>query len=135
MLRDGRTILLPNDGRALLHPGYVTDLATAFGNALETPETIGQIYNLGGPHALMMRDYIARIARQLKVEPEIEYAEPEEILKRYPELVDRRGLLFACEHMCCDIGKAERELSWQPTTTLESGLEKSIEWMREQEEI
>ena len=135
MLRDGQSILIPNDGRALLHPGYVTDLATAFGDALETPGSIGQIYNIGGHHALMMRDYLAHIANQLEAKPSFENVKPEEVMERYPDLVDRRGLLFACEHMCCDIGKAERELGWRPTTELETGIGKSIEWMREQQEI
>ncbi len=132
LLRDGQAVLLPGDGRALLHPGYVTDLASAFGNALESPETIGQIYNIGGPRAVMMRDYIARIAAELEVEPKIEYVDPEKILKQFPALVDRRGLYFACEHMCCDISKAHREMGWRPTTPLGKGLEKSIHWMREE---
>ena len=135
MLRDRQTILLANDGRALLHPGYVTDLARAFGDVLQSPQAIGQIYNIGGPYALMMRDYIGLIAKQLNVEPRIEYATPEEIAKRYPDQVDHRGLLFACEHMCCDIGKARQELGWQPTMSLETGLAKSIDWMREQGEL
>ena len=110
LLRDGQAVLLPGDGRALLHPGYVTDLASAFGNALESPETIGQIYNIGGPRAVMMGDYIARIAAELGVEPKIEYVDPEKILTQFSALVDRCGLFFACEHMCCDISKAHREM-------------------------
>jgi len=131
-LRDGQTVLLPGDGRALLHPGYVTDLASAFGNALESPETIGQVYNIAGPRAVMMKDYIAQIATELGVEPKIDYVDPEKILQQFPELVDRRGLFFASEHMCCDISKACREMGWQPETSLGAGLAKSVVWMRQE---
>ena len=135
MMLEGKPVMLAGDGRALLHPGYVADLARAYGDSLETPQAIGQIYNIGGPHALMMRDYISLIAEQFNVKPSFEYASPEEIQSRYPEQVDLRGLLFACEHMCCDISKAQRDLGWQPTTPLETGLATSIEWMREQGQI
>ena len=132
LLRDGQVVLLPSDGRALLHPGYVTDLASAFGNALESPETIGQIYNIAGPRAVMMGDYIAQIAAELGVEPKIEYVEAEKVLQQFPALVNRRGLYFACEHMCCDASKAGHQMGWQPTTPLGTGLAKSIHWMREE---
>ena len=132
MLRDGKTFPLPNDGRVLLHPGYVGDLVGAYGDALETPSSIGQIYNIGGPQALMMRDYISLIADVMGVEPRFEFADPEDILSRFPDLTNRRGLLFACEHMCCDVAKAERELGWRATTPLRVGLEQNIDWMREQ---
>jgi len=132
MLRDGETVPLPNDGRALLHPGYVADLARAFGDALERPCSIGQVYNIGGPQALMMRDYIGLIAQVMGVEPRLDFADPEEILSRFPNLTNRRGLLFACEHMCCDVSKAERDLGWRPTTPLRVGLERNLSWMREQ---
>ena len=77
-------------------------------------------------------DYIARIAKELGVNPKIEYVDPEKIIQQFSPLVDRRGLYFASEHMCCDISKTRRDMGWQPTTPLGKGLEKSIHWMREE---
>lgn len=131
MLRDGETLPLPNDGRALLHPGHVADLARAFGAALECPRSIGQIYNIAGPSALTTRDYVGLIASLLGVTPSFEYMPPEHILARFPKLTSQRGLLFACEHMCCDFAKAQREIRWHPTTQIDVGMSANIAWMKE----
>lgn len=132
MMRDGKTIPLAERGSALLHPGYVGDLARTFGDALEAPCSIGQIYNIGGPHAVMMRDYITLIAQAMNVDIKLEYVTQEEILAQFADFTNARGLDFACQHMCCDITKAGRDLGWQPTMRLDVGLGKNIAWMREE---
>jgi len=132
MIRDGETVPLPNEGRALLHPGYVVDLGRAFGDAMERQTTIGQVYNIGGDRALTMRDYVALIAEALEVEPNLEFTTASDILERFPDLTGRRGLLFSCEHMCCDIGKAERDLGWRPRVPLDVGLRRNIDWMQKE---
>lgn len=132
MLRKGRSIPLANDGAALLHPGHVDDLGRAFGDALQSTQSIGQIYNIGGPRALMMRDYIRLISDVMGAKAEIEYVPPQTILSQFPDLAHERGLLFACEHMCCDISKAERHLGWRPRIPLREGIEMTLTWMRQQ---
>ena len=135
MLRDGETIPLPNQGLALIHPGHVADLAQSFGDALESPESIGQIYNIGGARGLMIRDYVVAMADAMDVEAKLEFTSPEAIMERFPDLTNERGMLFACEHMCCDVSKAERDLGWRPTTPLAVGLAENIAWMREEGHI
>ena len=130
MLRDGEPIPVPDAGRALLHPGYVDDLGTAFGDALAAPQTIGQIYNIGGDRALMKRDYVKLIARSMGVEPRFEPASAEQIMQRFPDHTTERQVRFSCEHMSADISKAERDMGWRPQTQLEAGLANSVEWMR-----
>jgi len=133
MLRQGKTLPIANDGRALLHPGHVHDLARAFGDALDRPGiSIGQIYNIGGDRAIMMKDYVTLIAEQMGVEARLEFLPPDAILERFSKLTNRRGLLFACEHMCCDISKAERDLGWRPVIRLDVGLAANVAWMREE---
>jgi uncharacterized protein YbjT (DUF2867 family) len=39
-------------GAGKLQPVYVKDVARAFVDALEKPQTIGEVYLLGGPHEL-----------------------------------------------------------------------------------
>lgn len=131
MLSEGQTIPLANDGAALLHPGHVDDLGRAFGDALQSPNSIGQIYNIGGPYALMMRDYIRLISEVMGASAELEFVTPQTILSRFPQLTNERGLLFACEHMCCDVSKAERDLGWRPRIPLKKGIEDTLSWMRQ----
>ena len=135
MLRDGRQIALPNDGRALLQPGHVRDLGRAFPLAAACPNACGQVYNIGGAQSLTMRDYISLIADAMGVPLNLEFAAPDEILARYPGLVDAVGMQFACQHMCAGCAKAERDLGWRPAVALEAGLRETVAWLREEKII
>lgn len=132
MLRDGETIPLPNDGRALLHPGHVKDLGRSFLRAAETPESIGQIYNIGGHHALMLKDYVKMIAAAMDVEVKLEFAPIPDIVARFPDATNERGMTFVSQHMCGSITKAETQLNWRPEIPLAVGLRENIDWMRSQ---
>ena len=135
MLRDNKKIIIPNDGRALLHPGHVKDLGRAFLHVAKHPESIGQIYNIGGSHAIMTKDYVEMIAAAMQVKADIEYAPIAEVVKLYPKITNERGMKFACQHMCASITKAERELDWRPEIPLESGIRENIEWMKQKKII
>lgn len=131
MMKENKKIYLPNEGCALLHPGHVKDLGRSFVHAAENKRSIGQAYNIAGHYALMIKDYISLIAREMGVNPEIEYASVPEICERYPEITTRRGAQFSCQHMCASIVKAERDLNWKPLISLESGIRESVRWMQE----
>ncbi len=131
-LRDGEPLLLPSDGRALLHPGHVGDLARAFLHAALRPQSIGQVYNVAGPHAIMMRDYVALLAEALGVEPQFTFAPLQEVHARYPEQTNERGLRFISQHMCGSITKAKEQLGWEPQISLHQGLRENVAWMQEE---
>ena len=56
------TGLKPSSGVILMSPVHVEDVADAFVAALNSPETIGQTYELGGPEAVSWNDMIRRVA-------------------------------------------------------------------------
>jgi len=132
MLRDGETIPLPDDGQALLHPGHVKDLGRAFLHAAERPISIGQLYNICGPYALMTKDYVSVIAVAMGVTPRLTFAPQKDILARFPKFTNERGMKFACQHMCASIAKAERDLGWRPEIPLAAGMCENIAWLRAQ---
>ncbi len=132
MLLKGEPIALPGDGRALLHPGHVHDLARAFVQAAQHPHSIGQIYNVAGPGAVMMRDYLGLIARLLGVEPRFEWGSVPEVIARHGEHLNERGLRFSCQHMCASTLKAKEQLNWSPRISLERGLQENLDWLRQQ---
>jgi len=125
-LQCGETVEVPENGRALLQPGHVRDLGRAFALCAQRPETIGQIYNIGGDWSLMLKDYIRLISRILGVPPRIEFVSREELKKRYG-----KADAFVCQHMCGDISKAARDLDWRPEIPLEAGLRDNFAWLRE----
>ena len=52
----------PSKGAVMMSPVAASDVAAAFTAALDTPETIGRIYHLGGPEALSWVEMIRRVA-------------------------------------------------------------------------
>jgi len=129
-LRDGEPVPLPVNGQALLHPGHVNDLARSFTCAACNPRSVGQIYNIGGPFAFQMADYVRALADAMGVEPRIEFAAVEDILARFPEQTNERGMRFSTQHMFASIAKAQAELGWRPEIPLAAGLRENIEWLR-----
>ena len=52
----------PNNGKILMSPAYVGDVAAAICNSLEQKSTIGKTFMLGGPETLSWPEMIRRIA-------------------------------------------------------------------------
>ena len=60
-----RWSLFPLCGNGLWQPIYVADLAEAIVAALDTPATIGQIYNLAGAYPLRLDELVRTAARTI----------------------------------------------------------------------
>lgn len=56
-------------GRARFQPVFVGDVARAFADALEQPETVGQTYSLCGPRVYTLAELIQLTARELGLRP------------------------------------------------------------------
>lgn len=54
--------LRPGEGKILMSPVHILDVAKAFMHALNESSTIGKIYSLGGPEVLSWQEMIQRIA-------------------------------------------------------------------------
>jgi nucleoside-diphosphate-sugar epimerase len=134
-LRDGAEIPIAGWGNYLLHTGHVHDLGRAFGDAVAHPESIGRIYNIAGPYAMTVKDYIEEIARAMGVTANIKYVEPAHLLSTCSEHTSQRGLDILCQHMCCDISRAKNELNWAPAISFSDGIAENLDWMRTQKMI
>lgn len=123
----GREITVPNDGRSLLQPVHVEDLAPAFCTALERDEAAGQVYNVSSERAVTLTGYAELTRELLGSSSDIGYAPMESILATGK--ANEAGLRFVVEHMCIDIGKAIRELDYRPRFDVREGLRDSLMWM------
>lgn len=121
-------IWVPNDGRALLQPVHVADLARGFGNALESDKVAGQIYNLSSDRAVTLNEYVATAKDVLKSESPVKHVPMKEILATGK--ANESGLRFICEHMCIDSGKARRDFGYESHISFHQGLKESIDWTR-----
>jgi nucleoside-diphosphate-sugar epimerase len=125
---DGEPIWVPNDGRALVQPAHVEDLARGFRLVLEADDRVaGQIYNLSSERAVTLMQYARLAAKTLNSRSEISVVPMEAILATGK--ANESGLRFICEHMCVDISKAAADLGYRPEIDVRQGLRESLEWM------
>lgn len=97
---------------------YVVDHAEGVMRALEAGRS-GEVYNFGGRSE---RKNIEVVHAILKA-----FNKPDSLI-RYVE--DRKGHDW---RYAIDCSKAERELGWKPTVSFEQGLQRTVEWYKENE--
>lgn len=132
MLRDHETVLIPDCLDILLQSGHCDDLAAAFVLALDHPDEIrGEIFTVSCKKAITLRRYLDTAMEFLDSHSEIRVVSNAELLEAYPDEVTPRGLEFLLEHMCFDIGKAERILNYRPIHTAEEGLLLTLDHCRQ----
>lgn len=99
---------------------YVADTAEGFLAAAVAEKAVGETINLGTGQEIAIGDLATLIGRLMgktaRVESERERLRPE---------ASEVGRLKS------DNGKAQRLLGWRPRTTLEDGLCRTIEWLKE----
>ena len=127
---EGKTITVPNDGRALLQPCYVEDIAEAFALVLENKQSIGQIYNISGNYSVTLNEYLHIICEILKRKPPVTYLPMKAMINQFAGKfsLDVGGLKFFCEHMCFDISKAKKELDYHVNISLDESINRTIKW-------
>ena len=99
---------------------YVTNTVDGFILAAETPEAIGRTINLGSGREISIGDLakliIDLVGRSINIESEEKRVRPDK------SEVDR---------LLADNTVARTVLGWEPAISLEEGLERTIEWMRQ----
>jgi uncharacterized protein YbjT (DUF2867 family) len=112
--------LLGTRGAGRLQPVWVEDVARCFVAALARPESIGQVYPLGGPDTCTwpefyrtVRDHLPK-ARKKPVMPVPAWLA--KMLARLPGVpFNRDQVVMSQEDSVCDSGKAQRELGVTPS--------------------
>lgn len=116
-IAEGEPITLYGDGTQSRDFTYVTDIAGGVISALK-PTGYG-IFNLGGDHPYTVNTLIETISREVGREP---------IIRREPPHPADVATTWA------DITRAETQLGWRPTVTLEEGIRRTVAWYMENRE-
>jgi nucleoside-diphosphate-sugar epimerase len=110
----GKPIPLTGDGLQVRGNTYVGDCVDATVRA-GLGAIPGEVYNLGGGELTTVIEAIRKIERIV--------GRPA-VIERHPP---RKGDQLATG---ADVGKLSRHLGWKPTTTLDEGLARQVEWQR-----
>nr|QNO41772.1 GDP-mannose 4,6-dehydratase [Methanosarcinales archaeon ANME-2c ERB4]QNO42749.1 GDP-mannose 4,6-dehydratase [Methanosarcinales archaeon ANME-2c ERB4] len=107
-----------------LHPTrdytYVKDVVEGFIKVAESPESVGEVINIGSNFEISIGDLVNKIFSLIGKNAEI-ITDSARIRPQDSEV----------ERLWCDNTKAKRLLGWEPKTSLDNGLEKTIEWISE----
>lgn len=134
------------DGCTLRHPVYVSDAVRGLELCAEVSGATGQTYIIAGDKVVTVKKLVDMIAEVLDVRPPAVHL-PVSLgrlgghalelafkpLGRQPPF-SRRSLDFFLKDNVYDIGKARRELGFQPQVDLHAGLVGSLHWLRSGED-
>lgn len=115
----GQPITVFGDGTFTRSLCYVSDLVDGIMLAMLTPNTAGEVFNLGNPDEHTVREFAAIIHRAANSDSAIVHVNPpghritDDPTKRRP-----------------DIAKARERLGWEPKVDLETGLAATISWFK-----
>jgi nucleoside-diphosphate-sugar epimerase len=112
----GEPITIYGDGTQTRSFCYVSDLVEGILASMFSPNTAGEVFNLGNPDEYTVNDFARVIAEQVGSDAGFTYR------PLPPDDPTRR---------CPDIAKARAVLGWQPQVQLHPGIEQTIEWFRE----
>lgn len=132
------------DARPNFHPVYIDDLVQGFILAMRVPGAAGEVFIIGGPRYLPLREYVATAAHAIGTRPpgftipypimSIAAAACEWLCKPLgisPPL-HRRRLTFFKHNRAFSTDKAKRVLGYQPQVDLDEGFIRTVAWYREQ---
>lgn len=113
----GEPLTVYDDGSRTRSFCYVSDLVDGIVRLLESDEVLP--VNLGNPHEMTITEFGRKVLEISGSRSGVRYVRPKDERTRDDPMVRQP-----------DITKARRVLGWEPSVTLEAGLEKTIEWFR-----
>jgi len=118
LLMDKKTIELYGDGSQIRDVNYVDDVVDALIVSARSNKTNGEVYNLGG-EAITLKEFVQKA---IKILGSGTYK-----MKKFPK--ERKSIEIG--NYVADIKKIKDELDWQPATSIEEGIQKTIEYYKQ----
>ncbi len=112
----GEPITIFGDGEQTRDFIFVEDIVDGWARALTTPAAKGQVINLGGGRATSINHLAKAVANA--------FGRPDHEIRHLPARAGEQRAVQA------DIRKAKQILGWEPKTSFEEGLRRTVEWAR-----
>jgi nucleoside-diphosphate-sugar epimerase len=127
-------------GRTLYHSLYIDNLVDAFMLAERPDRGLGQAYLIADEHSVAIEELVRRVAQAMNMNVKIRHYPVwplvvaghvvEKVCKPFgisPPIFPRRVDWFRLDR-AFDIGKAKRELGYEPAIGLDEGLRRTYAW-------
>lgn len=123
LIARGESLRLVGGGIYLTQPIFVDDLAQAMLDCVDCPDTFNQIFCIGGPEAVENRRYYEIIGKILGTEVHIREIPLTGYVEAHPEYAGH-----LC-HRIYDLSKLKKAGVPLPSTSLEEGLKKHLQYL------
>jgi dTDP-L-rhamnose 4-epimerase len=115
-LLNGQQPMIFEDGEQRRDFVHVGDIARAFAEALELPQAVGEIFNIGSGHDRSVTEVAEELARAMGKND------------IHPEIVGK-SRIGDIRHCFCDGSKAAEKLGFRATKDFQEGLAELAEWV------
>jgi 2'-hydroxyisoflavone reductase len=129
-LRQGRSIILPGDGRRLMQFVYVKDLVWAAMRAMEEPAAVGHAFNVANARPIAQSEFVEALAAACRKPLNFVRIPREYILRRGGHPMGPKmyfGVYLDVPPITEVTAKAQRILKFKPTDFL-AGLKETYKW-------
>jgi len=103
---------------------FVADTVEGFLHVADSQDAVGEVINIGAGKEISMADLVNLIMNLM--DEEIVIVSDDMRVRPDASEVDR---------LCADVSKARKLLNWQPKYSLKKGLQKTIDWVKDNLEI
>lgn len=129
-VREGRSLVLPGDGRRLMQFVFIKDLATACLKAMDEPAAVGHAFNIANSRAVTQLETVQALSEAAGKKPNIVRIPRERIYQlgghpMGPNLYF--GFYFDVPPITMIVTKAQRVIGFKPTP-LAQGLKETYRW-------
>lgn len=114
----GEPITIFGDGEQTRDFVFVEDIVDGWSRALTAKAAKGEVINLGGGRATSINQLAKAVANA--------FGRPDYEIRHAPGRAGEQRAVQA------DIGKAKKLLAWEPKTTFDQGLQRTVAWAREE---
>ena len=115
-----RPVPLPGDGSTITQLGHVEDLAEAMARCIDVETSTNRIYNCSGSQGVSFKGLIQAAAVACGKDPDAIQMRSFDPSGLDPKA--RKAFPLRLSHFLTDITRVQRELAWQPSFDLASGL-------------
>ena len=117
----GHPITIYGDGKQTRSFTYVSDAVRAIMELMRSPKAIGEIFNIGNPSAITIRELAGKIKKATNSESEIAYLSYEKAYEKgFEDMRHRRP----------DITKIKKTIGFTPQVNIDGMLEKTIKYFK-----
>jgi UDP-glucose 4-epimerase len=119
---DGKALTVYGDGQQTRSFTFVEDTVRGTIAAMETPESVGQAFNIGNPREITMNELAERVREGVGADVDIVYVPYAQAYGAAFEDTPRR---------LPNVTRADKVLGFRATISLEEGLHQTILWFKE----